>query len=404
MEKKFDLMLKGGDVIDTAQGINGVCDVAFKDGKVAALSESIDPALCNEVIDVKGKLVSPGLIDLHGHFAYRISPGRADPDPVNLAIGVTTAIDAGSTGWMNFPGFRSYVIEKVDTRLLAFIHLSSIGTMPGNIQIPDLEDFRYARSEEAVRCIEENRDLVLGMKVRLTPNGTTLKNSVPALKMARGICDQTSAQLMVHVMESPIPLGHVFDYMNPGDVATHIFHGDVHNVLDERGRVSSETWDAYNSGVVFDTACFAKHFAIPICRQAIAEGLLPHTLSTDRVGDCPPPPSLLRYCAPYPPRNYNLLEIMSIFLGMGMSVEQVIERVTIRPATTVGREELGSLRVGTVGDASVLELEEGRFNYPDMLGDEVQATRRFAPSLTIKDGRRWPPMSESSDEGESHDA
>ena len=401
MQTKFDLILKGGDVVDPAQNLRGVRDVAFKDGKVAAISESIDAATCDEVIDVKGKLVTPGLIDLHGHFAYRISPGRADPDPTNLAIGVTTAIDAGSTGWMNFPGFRSYVIEKVDTRLLAFIHLSSIGTMPGTIQIPDLEDFRYARSDEAMKCIEENRDLVLGMKVRLTPNGTTLRNAVPALEMARGICDQTSSQMMVHVMESPIPLGTVYEHMNPGDIATHCFHGDEHNVLDERGRVSSETWDAYEGGVVFDTACFAKHFAIPVCRQAIAEGLLPHTLSTDKVGDCPPAPALIRYCAPYPPKNYNLLEVMSIFLGMDMSVEQVIERVTIRPASVVGWEELGSLRVGTTGDASVLELEEGKFAYPDMLGDEVQAERRFAPSLTIKDGRRWVPKS---GEGASHDA
>ena len=244
------------------------------------------------------------------------------------------------------------------------------------------------------------------MKVRLTPNGTTLKNAVPALEMARGICDQTSTQLMVHVMESPIPLAQVFQYMNPGDIATHIFHGDVHNVLDSRGRVAPEVWEAYESGVVFDTACFAKHFAIPVCRQAIAEGLLPHTLSTDRVGDCPPAPALLRYCAPYPPKNYNLLEVMSIFLGMGMSVEQVIERVTSRPASVIGRNELGSLRVGSVADASVLELEEGRFSYPDMLGDQVDAARRFSPSLTIKDGRLWTPRANESNAGKGidHDA
>ena len=263
MDKKYDLMLRGGEVVDPSQGRLGVRDVAFKDGKVAAVEPSIDPSLCEEVISVKGKLVTPGLIDLHGHFAYRISPGRANPDPTNLAIGVTTAIDAGSTGWMNFPGFRSYVIEKVDTRLLAFIHLSSIGTMPGTIGIPDLGDFRYARSEEAIGCIEENRDLLLGMKVRLTPNGTTLKNAVPALKMARGICDQTDTQMMVHVMESPISLPKVFEHMHAGDIATHIFHGDVHNVLDSTGKISAEVWEAYESGIVFDTACFAKPLRHP---------------------------------------------------------------------------------------------------------------------------------------------
>ena len=194
--------------------------------------------------------------------------------------------------------------------------------------------------------------------------------------------------------------------MKPGDVATHIFHGDVHNVLNRRGRVSAEVWEAYENGVVFDTACFAKHFAIPICRQAIEEGLLPHTLSTDRVGDCPPAPALLRYCAPYAPKNYNLLEVMSIFLGMGMSLEQVIERVTSKPASVIDREELGSLRVGSVGDAAVLELEEGRFSYPDMLGDQVEAERRFAPSLTIKDGRRWVLETSESKAGEEveHDS
>ena len=213
MTGKYDLLLKGGEVLDPAEGLRGIRDVVFKDGKVAAVSEEIPPEASVQVIDVAGKLVAPGLIDLHGHFAYMISPYRADPDPTNLSIGVTTAVDAGSTGWMNFPGFRSYVIDRVQTRLLAFIHLSSIGTMPGSIQIPDLEDFRYARADEAVECIEDNRDVLLGVKVRLTPNGTTLKNAVPALEMARSIADDTSTRIMAHVMESPLPLAQVFEYL-----------------------------------------------------------------------------------------------------------------------------------------------------------------------------------------------
>ena len=391
MTGKYDLLLKGGEVLDPAEGLRGIRDVAFKDGKVAAVSEEIPPEASVQVIDVAGKLVAPGLIDLHGHFAYMISPYRADPDPTNLSIGVTTAVDAGSTGWMNFPGFRSYVIDRVQTRLLAFIHLSSIGTMPGSIQIPDLEDFRYARADEAIECIEDNRDVLLGVKVRLTPNGTTLKNAVPALEMARSIADDTSTRIMAHVMESPLPLAQVFEYLSPGDVATHIFHGDTHNVLDEKGRVRKETWDAYNRGVIFDTACFAKHFSVPICRTAIEEGLLPHTLSTDRVGDCPPAPALLKYCAPHPPKNYDLLEVMSIFLGLGMSLEQVMRSVTSKPAEVIGRPDLGTLAAGSAGDAAVLELEEGSFNYPDMLGDAVETTRRFSPVMTIKGGKRWEP-------------
>ncbi len=395
MTKQYELLVKGAEVLDPSEGLRARRDVAFAKGKVAAVAENISTGQADETVDVSGKLLTPGLIDLHGHFAYRISPYRADPDPTNLAIGVTTAVDAGSTGWMTFPGFKSYVIDRVATRLLAFLHLSSIGTVPGSIQIPDLEDFRYARAEEAQECIEQNRDTLLGVKVRLTPNGTTLKNAVPALEMARGIADRTSTRVMVHVMESPIPLPQVYEYLRPGDVVTHVFHGDTHNVLNEKGRISRDSWDAYNNGVIFDTACFAKHFSIPICRTAIDEGLLPHTISTDRVGDCPPAPSLLKYCAPHPPKNYNLLEVMSIFLGMGMPLEEVIRGVTANPASVIAsvidKGELGSLRVGAVGDAAVLTLEEGNFTYPDMLGDEVKTNLRFAHALTVKDGKRWSP-------------
>ena len=387
MGEQYDLILKGGTVLDPSEHLQGSFDVAFKNGKVAAVANDIGDVGNTQVVNAQGKLVVPGLIDLHGHYAYNISPGRADPDPTNLPIGITTAIDAGSTGWMTFPGFRHYVIDKVKTRLLAFLHLSSIGTIPGNIQIPDLEDFRYARSAEAIKCIEENRDVLLGVKVRLTPNGTTLKNAVPALKMAREIADQTGTLIMVHVMESPIPLSEVFGYLKPGDIVTHVFHGDTHNVLDETGQIRPETWEAYKKGIIFDTACFAKHFAIPICRKAVEEGMLPHTISTDKVGCCPPAPALIRYCAPYPPKNYDLLEIMSIFLGLGMSLVDVISAVTSNSASVIRRTDLGTLRVGATGDAAILNLKKGNFTYPDMLGDEITTEQCFAPVATVKDGQ-----------------
>ena len=376
----YDLMLKGGEVIDPSQGLRRVRDLSFKDGRVAAVEASIPPGAAAEVVDVAGKLVVPGLIDLHGHFAHRIYPYRADPDAYCLAIGVTTAVDAGSVGWANFEAFRDYVIRRVDTRMYAFVHLSTLGlTTLTTMGIPDLEDFRWARPEEAVQCIRENRDLVLGVKVRLSPTGTTAANAVPAMEMARRVADETDSKIMVHVMESPLPLDQVFEYLKPGDIATHILHGDVHNVLDETGRVRQHVREAQQRGVVFDTAGAMRHCSISVSRAVIEQGLLPDTISTDR--NQPRHGSV----------NYDLLEQMTIFLELGVPLDEVVKMVTANASAAIGRDELGTLRPGSIGDAAVLELEEGDFGFEDGLGNSLRASRRFAPVLTVKDGARWRP-------------
>ena len=376
----YDLVLKGGEVVDPAQGLRAVRDVGFKDGRVAAVEADIPPAAAAEVVDVGGKLVAPGLIDLHGHFAHRIYPYRADPDSYCLAVGVTTAVDAGSVGWANFQAFRDYVIGRVDTRMYAFVHLSTLGlTTLTTMGIPDLEDFRWARAEEAIRCIRENRDVVLGVKVRLSPTGTTAANAVPAIEMARRVADETDSKMMVHVMESPLPLDQVFGYLKAGDIATHIFHGDVHNVLDEAGQVRQHVREAQQRGVVFDTAGAMRHCSIPVSRAAVEQGVPPDTISTDRNQ---PRPGMV---------NYDLLEHMSIFLELGVPLEDVIRMVTSNASDAIGREELGTLRPGSIGDAAVLELEEGEFGFEDGLGNSLRASRRFAPVLTVKDGARWRP-------------
>jgi dihydroorotase len=376
----YDLVLEGGVVVDPSQGLHGVRDVGFKDGRVAAVEESIPPGAAAEVVEAAGKLVVPGLIDLHGHFAHRVYPYRADPDSYCLAIGVTTAVDAGSVGWANFEGFREYVIRRVDTRLYAFVHLSTLGlTTLTTMGIPDLEDFRWARAEEAVQCIRENRDLVLGVKVRLSPMGTTAANAVPAMEMARRVADETDSKIMVHVMESPLPLDQVFGYLKPGDVATHIFHEDVHNVLDETGRVRQHVREAQQRGIVFDTAGAMRHCSISVSRAVIEQGLLPDTISTDR--NQPRPGAV----------NYDLLEQMTIFLELGVPLDEVVKMVTANASAAIGRDELGTLRPGSIGDAAVLELEEGDFGFEDGLGNSLRASRRFAPVLTVKDGARWRP-------------
>ena len=392
MSIDYDLVLKGGEVIDPSQGLRAIQDVAFKDGKMAAVSEMLDPERGAEVVDVSGKMVLPGLIDLHGHFAHRMEPYAADPEGANLPYGVTTAVDAGSTGWVNFPAFRSYVMERVDTRLLAFIHLSALGVSSLQaIDIPDLEEFRLARVEETVKCITDNRDVALGVKVRLSPDGTTMKNAVPALKMARDIADGSGSRVMVHVMESLLPMGEVFQYLKAGDIITHCFQGKTHSLLDERGGVREEVWIAYRNGMIFDTASFLRHFSIQVCRVAIGEGLLPHTISTDRTGTGSCVPEKYRPTWMTGMRDQTLLDHMSMFMALGMSLEEVVRSVTVNAASVIGRMDLGSLRPGAAGDVAVLGLEEGDFGYEDGLGNEVRTDVRFAPVLTVRGGRRWHP-------------
>ena len=378
MTAKYDLLLKGGRIIDPSQGVNDSLDVAFAGGKVAALSKDIPSAESDETVEVNGKLVVPGLIDLHGHFAHKITPFRADPDAVCLPVGVTTAVDTGSTGWINFPGFRAYVIERVDTRLYAFLHLSSLGVSTVlTLGIPDTEDFRLAREEEAVQCIEENRDLILGVKVRLSPHGTTVANAVPSMEMARRVADRTGTKFMVHVMDSPLPMAEVVKYLRRGDILTHAFHGEEHNIMDAGGEVRPEMRQARRDGLVFDTGCFMRHFSIPVCRAAIEQGFEPDTISTDIVG---PRPGTV--C-------YNLLELMSIFHELGMGLDDVVRATTIDPAAVIGRDDLGRLEVGAVGDAAVLDIQQGSFYFEDGLGHSIEVEKRLAPVLTVKDGRRW---------------
>ncbi len=380
MPLEHDLILQGGRVIDPSQGLDSVRDVAFKDGKVSAVAQHLPSNNAAEVIDVAGKLVTPGLIDMHGHFAHGLQPRSAHPDLVGTATGVTTCVDTGSTGWIYFPALRRYVIDQVDARMFAFVHLSALGIVTQTaIQIPDLEDFRLANEDETIRCIEENRDVVQGVKVRLTPNGTTAANAVPAMEMARRIADQTRTKIMVHVMESPLPLAQVFTYLNPGDIATHIFHGDTHSVLDSEGKVRSECRDASRAGIIFDTAGAQRHFSLAVERAAVDQGLPPHTISTDR--NLPRPGG----------SNYTLHDHMSMFLELGMPLDQVINAVTAGPASALGRDDLGTLKVGATGDAAVTSLEDGDFGYEDGLGNTLRANRNFVPVLTVKDGKHWRP-------------
>ena len=275
MTKKYDLLLKNGEVIDPSQSLQGVRDVAFRDGTVAALESNISSEDAREVVDVTGRIVTPGLIDIHGHYFQHIVPFATSADEVCLPNGVTTTVDAGSSGWLHFEGFKEFILTREQTRLMALVNLSALGMMsprrsigedfgptigisggPQTLLDPrnvgELQDLRYAQVEEAVQCIRDNPNVVLGVKIRIDHEISGEANTIPALERARTVADMTDSFVMVHVARVPIPLAQVFEYLRPGDIVTHIFHSAENNVLDERGNVRTEVREAKDKGIVFD--------------------------------------------------------------------------------------------------------------------------------------------------------
>ena len=397
---KHDLLLTGGEVIDPAAGLRGVRDVAFQDGRVALVDLDIPTQEAREVIDVSGKLVTPGLVDIHGHYFHRFFDSATDADSACLPYGVTTSVDAGSSGWFHFDAFREYILSKQDTRLYALINLSALGMykMDGDFGptlgisggpqtlfppgvLGELQDLRYAQVEKAVDCIKENANIALGVKARIDINISGEANAIPCLERARQVADLADCFMMVHVARTPIPLARVFDYLRPGDIVTHCFHTAENNVLDGKGQVRPEVREAKDKGIVMDVGAVRHNFGIEVSRTAIEQRLLPDTLSTDRV--------IARTGAPVP---YSVPDLMSMYMGLGMTLEEVVAAATCNGAKAISQEGvLGTLGAGAVGDAAVLELEEGDFAYDDATGAAVRCSQRISPVMTIKNGRRWRP-------------
>lgn len=372
----FDLILRGGSVLDPGQGVEARLDVAFANGRVAALGPAL-AVTAAEVIDVTGKLVTPGLIDLHGHFFHRGQPLFADPDAVCLPAGVTTGVDAGSAGWATYGGFREYVIERAQTRVLAFLHLASTGLMSLCCGVGELQDFRYAQEDRAVDAFRRFPEL-LGVKVRIQHLACGEANAVPAMDMARRVGDAAGKPLMVHVSGTPVQLETILERLKPGDIVTHVYHGYEHGILDGNGRVLEAVREAAARGVVLDVGYAGVHIDLEVARAALDQGLPPTTLSTDIVR-----PLVAR-------RVYDLLGVMSTFLALGLSLPEVIRAVTDAPARAIGQAgALGALVPGAAGDAAVLETEEGDFTFADAAGHEIKAARRLVPVLTVRAGRRW---------------
>ncbi|MDE1934960.1 amidohydrolase/deacetylase family metallohydrolase [Bradyrhizobium sp.] len=377
----FDLVLRGGRVVDPSQKLDAVIDVAFAGGKVAAVGSALKTDPGTEVRDVSGTIVTPGLIDLHTHVYWGGTSLGIDAEEFCRTSGVTTAIDTGSAGPGNFAGFRKHVIEPSQVRILAYLHISHAGIFgfSNRVMVGESEEMRLMNPIDAVQVADANRDLIVGIKVRVGLHASGTSGIVP-LRMALEVANEVGMPLMAHIDHPPPSYEEVVSLLRPGDVLTHAFRPFPNSAVSAQGTVKQVVLEARERGVLFDIGHGKGSFAFKVARAMLANGFYPDTISSDVHLLCINGPA------------YDQVTTMSKFLCMGMPFADVIAASTVNAAMALRRPELGSLKVGSVGDATLLTIREGKFDYEDVIGEHLIGDRKIVSEGVVIGGRWWHPQ------------
>ena len=386
----YDLLIAGGRVVDPSQKLSAERDVAISHGRIARVAANIPRNEARQVFEAKGKIVTPGLIDIHSHvYKYGIATA-IDSDWVGIQSGVTTIVDAGSTGAGMFLGFRKYVIDAAPTRIYALLNISTIGCCANEIYLaPTLID-----PKTIIGVIEANRDVILGLKVRVRGRHEDLARDVEVMKQARTVADATGVPIMLHWTNEP----DVLALLKRGDILTHPFNPPSPNSANLFGsdgtqadKVLPQILALKDRGIWTDGQAATTHHAWEVSEKAAKQGWFPDAISTDMATNGPAPPG--------PPVNYrpdfvgyrtNQVGVpwpMAHFLHLGLSLEQVIERVTTIPAKMLNYpEKLGTLEPGVTADVSIFDLAQGNFEFLDGAGQTRTGRQQFVPVATLRSG------------------
>jgi dihydroorotase len=374
MSDSFDLLLCGGTVLNPATNINQKLDVGVTNGRVAAIHADLPRADAKRVLDVGGCYVTPGLIDFHVHSYWGVNPYGCNLDALCLATGVTTTMDAGSAGATNFLGFRKLVYEQSKTRMLNFVALAQHGVLnaPG-----ELLHLGFADSDGAAETVGNNRDVGVGIKVRLHKKAIG-ENSREALRLAIKAGEATRTPIMVHVGDTAIGMDEIADTLRPGDVITHCYTPQKPSIIDESGKLLPLVRKAKERGVIFDVGHAGGHFDFNLVRRAMSEGIVPDVISSDLHGRLKQPGFGI---------VGDLLTTLTKFLPLGLSFEEIIAKCTADAARVVGwQDRIGSLEVGREADIAVLQVVDEPIKLRDSVGGEMTHKQRIAAKWTIRAG------------------
>ena len=375
----FDLLIQGGRVIDPKNGINDILDIAISQGKIQRIAKVIDLKNARQVIDAEGMYVVPGLIDIHTHVFYGPDPQRnfcngtksVNPDEFTFRTGVTTIVDAGSSGWKDFPEFKKKVIGRSQTRVLVFLNIVGAG-MRGGAYEQDTSDMEAERT--AAMAMKYRNDIV-GIKCAHYKGHEwkPVNETIHAGKLAK-------IPVMIDFGDNPsaMSLQELFlEHMRPGDIFTHCFAElkGRESVVDTATRkIKSFVWEAKKRAIAFDVGYGEFSFSFSQAIPAIKAGFLPNSISTDMH-------------AGSKSRMNDMLDLLSEFLAMGMSIPELIKTVTWNPARMIRREELGNIPVGAIADLTILKVKSGNYLFYDHGGHTIAGTEKFECAFTIKNGK-----------------
>src|SRR3954447_2704937 len=358
---KYDLLIKNCDVLDPSQSLRGARDIGIRYGRIEALEAAIPAERALRVLDAAGKLVTPGLVDLHSHgFPY----GSAIGIPADELVAhqcTTTCVSAGDAGANNFAAFRRHIVAQTRTRLYAFIHIANTGLTP--FPVAELYNIDFAQVDACARAIGENADIAIGAKVRMSEN-VIAKHGTEPLKRAIMACEKsgTNGKIMCHIggVETRKLMSDILDLLRPGDVLTHAYSGapniagEFTNIVQD-GKLLPAALEAKRRGVIFDVGHGGGSYDFTVCEAAMQQGAGPDTISSD-----------IHVFSGNSPGMPYLTWVMSKFLGLGFSLEQVITMATANPAKVINRiPKLGTLQVGAPGDVAIMELVEGPVSFVD---------------------------------------
>jgi dihydroorotase len=375
---KFDLVIANADMLDPGSRLRGRRDIGIKNGQIAALSSTAIPnERAFQRYDAAGKLVTPGLVDLHTHYGPLISGFGIPADELAPITATTTGVSAGDAGANTYGALKHWVIGQARTRLYAFVHISSIG-LAGGLAPGEMLNIDYANIDACAKTLAENPDTVLGVKVRITDN-LVGANGVEPLRRARQAAELAGKdfRVMCHIGAAPGNLADVLDLLRPGDILTHSYSGAGNNIV-QNGQLIPAARAAKQRGVLFDVGHGGGSFDFTVCEPAMMQGAHVDTISSD-----------VHAISINTPGYPTLPWVMSKFMALGLSLEEVVRRATVEPAKVIGRVPgLGTLTVGAPADVAVFDYTDGpAVEFVDTRNNRKSGTKKLVPVLTVKGGR-----------------